>query len=272
MQVFEITENTFHFKRLQKQQLCSICLLFFSQSVSRSISGQSDIIKYIGMASSSSAQTLSFCIVDYSYYYGCSSLCFDTIVKELAVYDPTTDWYRSWIFRPPYPQKNVGHIKQAANDYLYENVVKIKWDVGDVPYNLLPTTLRSAVSNTDFVVVGDADKAEFVSSLLHDRKISILDVDSDTLAAVAAAEGAAVKTGRVMCTAHKYSSSLAAAVTKCCMHVCFKPFDFSEKALSCPLNRCLMTNHYIKRELGKHKIPTLKQTWYTENYRYLPFP
>jgi hypothetical protein len=188
-----------------------------------------------------------FCVVDYSSYHGCKP-SYNDVIKELAVCNGVYNRCESWIFRPPYPEDRVGSMKCGINEDLCEKVVKIKWNDGTVPYYLLSNILEAAVANTDYIIVAglrNIGKAKILSGFLQNRKISVLDVDTDSMDDVTS----------IICKSHEtYFYAKPHESTQQ-----YSGYDRFEKA-HCPLNRCLKTFRYIQHELGMHKIPLLQQT------------
>jgi hypothetical protein len=117
-----------------------------------------------------------FCVVDYTGYKG-RRYFFGEVVKELAVYEPWSGRYESWLFQSPHSCSLMDDRKLAMNAWLERDIVKIKWDEGYVPYVLLPFILENAISRSEFVVVSGicaVGTAKNISGFLNDRRISVL--------------------------------------------------------------------------------------------------
>lgn len=100
------------------------------------------------------------------------------VVKELCVgsKDMHGDWWRDYLFCPPYPETELHRKVIVANSWITRNLTGLQWSSGKIPYHNLEAILHDTTKNAVTITIKGREKASFLRNLLRHRNVIDLDV------------------------------------------------------------------------------------------------
>lgn len=97
------------------------------------------------------------------------------IVKELSIFDYTFQTMQHWMFKPPKLHYKLSCKAQRTNCWLTKCFHKIKWDDGEVEYEVIRDIFKYIDDNFRYVLVKGCQKRKFLLKNLYN--CSVIDLE-----------------------------------------------------------------------------------------------
>ena len=109
-------------------------------------------------------------IVDIECYVDVNN---EYVVKEMAMKNTSTGQLQCIIFAPPYPFDELPRKMQQHNMWIYENIHRIPWDSGSVPYDTLKHQVESAALTASSIYAKGHEKCKLLKKLFNKKIIDL---------------------------------------------------------------------------------------------------